>query len=42
MSEDGAFWEGFLRKLVASVKLVISDAHEGLMAAARKILTGSA
>ncbi len=46
MSEDGAFWEEFLRGLVArglkGVKLVISDAHEGLKAAAKKILTGSA
>ncbi len=32
-SEDGAFWLGFLRSLVArglaGVRLVISDAHEG-------------
>ncbi|HHW49341.1 MAG TPA: IS256 family transposase [Clostridiaceae bacterium] len=46
MSEDGAFWEEFLRRLVArglkGVKLVISDAHEGLKAAIKKILTGSA
>jgi len=46
MGEDGAFWEEFLRKLVArglkGVKLVISDAHEGLKATVKKILTGSA
>ncbi len=46
MSEDGAFWEEFLRRLVArglkGVKLVISDAHEGLKAAVKKILAGSA
>jgi len=46
MSEDGAFWEEFLRRLVArglkGVRLVISDAHEGLKAAIKKILTGSA
>ena len=46
MSEDGAFWEEFLRRLVArglkGVRLVISDAHEGLKAALKKILTGSA
>jgi len=41
MSEDGAFWEEFLRRLVArglkGVRLVISDAHEGLKAAIKKI-----
>jgi putative transposase len=46
MSEDGAFWEEFLRRPVArglkGVKLVISDAHEGLKAAVKKILAGSA
>ena len=46
MSEDEAFWEDFLRGLVArglkGVKLVISDAHEGLKGAIKKILTGSA
>jgi putative transposase len=45
MSEDGAFWEEFLRKLVArglkGVKLVVSDAHEGLKSAIKKVLTGS-
>jgi putative transposase len=45
MSEDGAFWEEFLRKLVArglkGVKFVVSDAHEGLKSAIKKVLTGS-
>lgn len=40
--EDEAFWMGFLRDLVrrglAGVQLVISDAHEGLKAAIRKVL----
>jgi len=44
MSEDGAFWEEFLRRLVArglkGVRLVISDAHEGLKAAIKKIFNG--
>jgi len=37
MSEDGAFSRG-----LKGVRLVISDAHEGLKAAIKKILTGSA
>jgi putative transposase len=45
MSEDGAFWEEFLRKLVArglkGVKFVVSDAHEVLKSAIKKVLTGS-
>jgi len=45
VGEDGAFWEEFLRRLVArglkGVRLVISDAHEGLKAAIKKILTGT-
>ncbi|MEW6215012.1 MAG: IS256 family transposase [Nitrospirota bacterium] len=46
MTESGPFWAEFLRKLVArglrGVKLVISDAHEGLKSAISEILTGSA
>lgn len=46
MSENGAFWEEFLRSLVArglkGVKLVISDAHEGLKKAIAAILPGTA
>jgi transposase-like protein len=45
MSENGAFWEEFLRSLVRrglkGVKLVISDAHEGLKNAIFSILPGS-
>ena len=45
-SEDGAFWTAFLRGLVArklsGVKLVVSDAHEGLKGAISAVLTGSA
>ena len=45
-SEDGAFWTSFLRGLVArklnGVKLVISDAHEGLKGAISAVLTGAA
>src|ERR671928_923759 len=41
-SEDGAFWHAFLRSLVArglaGVKLVTSDAHEGLKAAIASVL----
>jgi transposase-like protein len=41
-SEAETFWTGFLRKLtrrgLRGVKLVISDAHEGLKAAAAKVL----
>ena len=44
-SEDGAFWTAFLRSLRArgldGVRLVISDAHEGLKGAIAKILLGS-
>ncbi|HZW00814.1 MAG TPA: IS256 family transposase [Candidatus Deferrimicrobium sp.] len=45
-SEDGAFWTAFLRSLRArglgGVRLVISDAHEGLKGAIVSILLGSA
>jgi transposase-like protein len=45
-SEDGAFWTAFLRSLRArglvGVKLVISDAHEGLKAAIGAVFLGSA
>jgi putative transposase len=45
-SEDGAFWLRFLRGLVArglgGVKLVISDAHEGLKGAIGAVLHGAA
>jgi transposase-like protein len=44
-SEDESFWTEFLRSLrrrgLAGVRLVISDAHEGLKAAARKTLQGA-
>jgi putative transposase len=44
-SEDGAFWLGFLRDLVArglhSVRLVTSDAHEGLRQAIGAVLHGT-
>src|SRR5919198_1197076 len=44
-SEDGAFWLAFLRSLVArglkGVKLVTSDAHEGLKAAIASVLQGT-
>jgi len=44
-SESEAFWTEFLRSLVRrglrGVQLVISDAHEGLKAAAGKVLTDS-
>ena len=44
-SEDGAFWTGFLRGLVArglsGVKLVVSDAHEGLKGAISAVLQGA-
>jgi len=44
-SEDGAFWTAFLRGLVKrglrGVKLVISDAHEGLKKAIAKVLSGA-
>lgn len=45
MSENGAFWEEFLRSLVhrglSGVKLVISDAHEGLKNAIASTLPGT-
>jgi len=44
-SEDGAFWLGFLRGLVArglrGVRLVTSDAHEGLRQAVAAVLHGA-
>jgi transposase-like protein len=44
-SEDHQFWTAFLRSLVKrglkGVRLVISDAHEGLRQAIAKILAGS-
>ena len=44
-SEDGAFWQQFLRGLVArgltGVRLVISDAHAGLMQAIATVLQGA-
>ena len=44
-SEDGAGWTGFLRGLAArglsGVQLVISDAHPGLVEAARSVLAGA-
>jgi transposase-like protein len=44
-SEDGAFWLGFLRGLVArglaGVQLVISDAHGGLKGAIAAVLQGA-
>lgn len=45
-SEDGAFWTAFLRSLRArglgGVRLVISDAHEGLKAAIATVFIGAA
>ncbi len=45
-SEDGAFWTAFLRGLrargLAGVRLVISDAHEGLKHAIAAVLVGAA
>jgi putative transposase len=45
-SEDGAFWLQFLRSLVArglgGVRLVISDAHQGLKGAIAAVLQGAA
>ncbi len=45
-SEDGAFWTAFLRSLrargLAGVRLVISDAHEGLKGAIGGVLLGAA
>ncbi len=44
-SEDGAFWMGFLRGLVArglkGVRLVVSDSHEGLKGAIQAVLAGA-
>jgi putative transposase len=44
-SEAETFWTGFLRKLarrgLRGVKLVVSDAHEGLKAAVAKVLTAT-
>lgn len=44
-SEDGAFWLSFLRSLVtrglSGVRLVISDAHEGLKGAIAAVLHGA-
>jgi len=45
-SEDGAFWTEFLRSLrrrgLAGVRLVISDAHEGLKGAIGAVFVGAA
>ena len=45
-SEDGAFWTAFLRSLrsrgLAGVRLVVSDAHEGLKGAIGSVLLGAA
>ena len=45
-SEDRSFWTAFLRSLVkrglAGVRLVISDAHEGLTQAIKTVLSGTA
>ena len=44
-SEAGSFWTAFLRKLarrgLRGVKLVVSDAHEGIKAAVSKLLCAS-
>jgi putative transposase len=44
-SEDATFWTAFLRSLkqrgLSGVRLVISDAHEGLKAAIRKCFQGA-
>ena len=44
-SEDGAFWTAFLRSLrargLSGVKLVISDAHEGLKSAIAAVIVGA-
>ena len=44
-SEDGAFWSAFLRSLVArglsGVRLVTSDAHQGLKSAIEKVVPGA-
>jgi putative transposase len=45
-SEDKAFWTAFLRSLrargLAGVRLVISDAHEGLRSSIEKVMLGAA
>jgi transposase-like protein len=45
-SEDGAFWTDFLRSLrsrgLSGVRLVISDAHEGLKGAIATVMLGAA
>ncbi len=45
-SEDKAFWTAFLRSLrargLAGVRLVISDAHEGLRSPIEKVMLGAA
>lgn len=45
LSEDAAFWTTFLRSLVArglqGVRLVISDAHEGLRQAIQTVMQGA-
>ena len=45
-SEDGAFWTAFLRSLrargLAGVRLVISDAHQGLKGAIATVFLGAA
>jgi putative transposase len=45
MSEAETFWTAYLRKLsrrgLRGVKLVISDAHEGIKAATAKVLNAS-
>lgn len=45
LTEDAPFWTEFLRNLIRrglnDVRLVISDAHEGLKEAIRKVLGGS-
>jgi transposase-like protein len=45
LSEDAAFWMGFLRSLVSrgltGVKMVVSDAHEGLRKAIAAVFPGA-
>ncbi len=45
-SEDKAFWTSFLRSLrargLSGVRLVISDAHEGLRQSIDKVMIGAA
>lgn len=44
-SEEETFWNNFLRKLarrgLRGVKLVVSDAHEGIKAAVSKVITAT-